>query len=72
VRNDVLQRFKKEMNILQTIRRRNANWIVHTFGTNCILKQVIEGKIERRIEVMGRQGRRRKQPLGDIREISGY
>jgi len=25
VRNDVLQRVKKEMNILQTIRRRNAN-----------------------------------------------
>jgi len=63
VRNDVLQRFKKEMNILQTIRRRNANWIVHTFGTNCILKQVIEGKTEGRIQVTERRGRRRKQQL---------
>jgi hypothetical protein len=39
---------------------------------NCILNQVIEGKIEGRIEVMGRQGRRRKQTLGDIKETLGY
>ena len=51
VRNDVLQRVKKEMNILQTVRRRNANWIVHTFRTNCIPKQVIDGKREGRIQV---------------------
>jgi hypothetical protein len=46
--------------------------IGHILCRNCILKQVIEGKIERNIEVIGRQGRRRKQPLGDIRETSGY
>jgi len=37
VRNDVLQRVRNEMNILQTIRRGNANWILHTFRRNCIL-----------------------------------
>jgi len=34
----------------------------------CFLKHVIEGKIERRILVMGRRGRRRKQLLHDLKE----
>jgi hypothetical protein len=33
-----------------------------------LLKHVIEGKIWPRIEVMGRQGRRQKQLLGDLKE----
>ena len=51
VRNEILQRVKDEMNILQTITRRNANWFGHAFHRNCILKQFIKGKIEGRIEV---------------------
>jgi hypothetical protein len=51
VRNKLLQRVKEEMNILQTIKRRNANWFGHTFHRNCILKQVIHRKIQERIEV---------------------
>jgi hypothetical protein len=39
---------------------------------NCLLKHVIEGKIEGRIEVMGRRGRRRKQLLDDLKEKRGY
>jgi hypothetical protein len=39
---------------------------------NCLLKQVIEGKIEGRIEVTGRQGRRSKQLLDDLNETRGY
>ena len=35
---------------------------------NCLLKHVIEGKIERR----GGPGRRRKQLLDDLEEIRGY
>jgi hypothetical protein len=35
---------------------------------NCLLKHVIEGKIEGIIEVTGRRGRRRKQPLDDLKE----
>jgi hypothetical protein len=35
---------------------------------NCFLKQVIEGKVERRIAVTGRRGRRRKQLLDDLKE----
>ena len=45
-----------------------ANWIGHIKRRNCLLKHVIEGKIERRIEVMGRRGRRRKQLLHDLKE----
>jgi hypothetical protein len=33
---------------------------------------VIEGNIEGRIEVTGRQGRRRKQLLDDLKEKLGY
>jgi hypothetical protein len=33
---------------------------------------VVEGKIEARIEAMGRRGRRRKQLLDDLKERIGY
>jgi len=35
---------------------------------NCLLKQVIEGKIE----VTGRRGRRRRKLLDDLKERRGY
>jgi hypothetical protein len=35
--------------------------------SNCLLKQVIEGKLEGRIEATGRQGGRRKQLLGELK-----
>ena len=54
-----LHRVKEERNILRTIKRSKANWIGHTLRKNCLLKQVIEGKIEVRIEVTGRRGGRR-------------
>jgi len=34
--------------------KKKANWIVHILGRNCLLKHVIEGKIEGGIEMMGR------------------
>jgi hypothetical protein len=55
VRNEVLQRVKKEKNITHTIKRRRANWIGQIWYTNCLLKYVIEGKIEGRIEVTERR-----------------
>jgi hypothetical protein len=39
---------------------------------NCLLKHVIEGKIERRIEVMERRGRRSKQLLDYLKEKREY
>ena len=42
------------MNILQEIRKRKANWIGHNLRRNCLLQQVIEGKIKGGIETTGR------------------
>jgi hypothetical protein len=43
------------------IKRRKANWIGCILRRNCLLKHVIEGKLEGRIEMTGRRGRRRTQ-----------
>jgi hypothetical protein len=58
---EVLRRVKEERNILETIKRRMAPWIVHVLRRNCLLKGVIEGNIEEWIEVTGRSARKRKQ-----------
>jgi hypothetical protein len=72
VRNEeVLQRVK-ESNIIHTVNGRKANWIGHVLCRSCLLKQVIEGKVEGRMEVTGRRGRRRKQLLDDLKEMRGY
>jgi hypothetical protein len=42
-------RFKEDWNILQTIKRRKANWIGHILHRNCLLKHVVEEKIEGKI-----------------------
>jgi hypothetical protein len=39
---------------------------------NYLLQQVIEGKIKGGIEVTGRQGRRYKKLLDDLKEWRGY
>jgi len=73
VRNEeVLQRVKEERNIMQTIRRRKTNWIGHILRRNCLLKHVIERKIEGMKEVTGRRGRRRKQLRNERKEKRGY
>jgi hypothetical protein len=58
---EVLHRVKEDRNVLRTIKRRKADWIGHSLRMNCCIKRVIEGRIEGRIEVMGRRGRRRNQ-----------
>jgi hypothetical protein len=55
VRNKVLQRVKEERNIIYTIKRRKANWIGHILRRNCLLKYVIQGKIEGKLGVTGRR-----------------
>jgi hypothetical protein len=39
---------------------------------NCLLRQVIEGKIKGKIEVTGRRGRRRRKLMDDLKEMRGY
>jgi hypothetical protein len=69
---EVLHRVKEERNIVHTIKRRKANWIGHILRRNCLMKHVIEGKLEGRIEMTGRRGRRRKQLLDDLKEKRRY
>jgi len=72
VRNaEVLQRIR-DRNILGTINRSKANWIGHLLRNNCLLQHVSEEKIEGRIEMMGRRGRRSKELLDDLKEKRGY
>jgi hypothetical protein len=52
---------KEKRNILQTIKRRNANWIEIILRRHCLVEHVNEGKTEVRIEVMGIRGKRRTQ-----------
>ena len=69
---EVLLRVKEQRNILHEIRKRKANWIRHILRRNCLLQRVIEGKIQGGTEVTGRQGRRRRKLLDDLKERGGY
>ena len=72
VRNEeVLLRFNEQRNFLHEIRKRKANWIGHILCRNCLLKQVIEGKIKGEMLVTRRRGRRRKL-LDDLKDRRGY
>jgi hypothetical protein len=53
IKNEVLRKVKEERNVLHTIKREKANWIGDILHRKCLLKHVIEGKIEKRVEVMG-------------------
>ena len=73
VRNEkVLLKVNEQRNILHEIRKRKAYWIGHILRRNCLLKQVIEGKIKGQIEVTRRQGRMRKKLLDDLKDGRGY
>jgi len=65
VKNEVLQRVMEERNILQTVKKGKSNGIGHILHRNCLLKYFTKGKIEERIEIMGRRGRRHKKLLDD-------
>ena len=72
VRNEeVLLRVKEQRNNLHEISKWKANWIGHIVCRNCLLQQVIEGKIKGGIEVTGRRGRRRKKLLDYLKERRG-
>ena len=73
VRNgEVLLRVNEQWNILHEIRKRKANLIGHILRRNCLLQQVIEGKIKGQIEAKRRRGRRCKKLLDDLKNRGGY
>jgi hypothetical protein len=59
---------KERRNILHEISKQKAYWIGHILHRNCLLQQVIEGKIKGRIKVTGR----RRKLLDDLKERRGY
>jgi hypothetical protein len=58
----------EQRNILHEIWKQKASWIGHILCRNCLLKQVIEGKIKGEMEVTRRRGRRRKKLLDDLKD----
>ena len=60
-----LPRGKEEIKTLHKIKGSKANYIGHILRRNCILKHVIEGKVEGR---MGRGGRINKKLLDDFKK----
>ena len=52
---EVLLRVNEQRNILHEIIKRKANWIGHILRRNCLLKQIIEGKIKGEMEVARRK-----------------
>jgi hypothetical protein len=73
VRNEeVLLIVKEQTNMLHEISKWEANWIGHILLRNCLLKQIIEGRIKGGIEVTGRRGRRCGKLLDDLNERGGY
>jgi hypothetical protein len=72
VKNEkALHRVEEERNILQSLKRGKVNWIGYTLYGNYFVKHDIEGKVERRIEVLGKLGRS-KQLQNEFKETGGY
>jgi hypothetical protein len=69
---EVSLRVKEQRNILLEISKRKANWIGHILRGNCLLRQVIKGKIKGEIEATGKQGKRRRKLLDYLKERRGY
>ena len=67
---EVLLRVNEQRNILHEIRKRKSNWIGRILSRNCLVKQIIEGKIKGQIEVTRRRGRRRKKLLDDLNPLA--
>jgi hypothetical protein len=63
---------KLQSYILGEISKLKANLIGHILLRNCLLQQVIEGKIKGWIAVTGRRGRRCRKLLDDLKERRGY
>ena len=57
---------------MRRVKRDKVNWIGYSWCGNCLLKQVIEGNVQGKIEVTGRRGRRCKQLIGERNEKRVY
>jgi hypothetical protein len=68
----------KYFRIMVSYAIRNNNYLTtticckHILHRNCLLRQVIEGKIKVGTEVTGRRGRRCRKLLDELKEETGY
>jgi hypothetical protein len=65
-------RVKEQRNILHEIRKRKANWIGHILRRNCLYYGLLKERYNGGTEATGRQGRRRRKLLDDLKERRGY
>jgi hypothetical protein len=72
LRNKVLQRVKKERNVLLTIKRRKDNWIGNILRRNCLLHSVIEVKMHRGKDRSDEKTEGRRKQLLDDLKMSKY
>jgi hypothetical protein len=69
VKNEgVLHIANEERCVLSTVKHRKADWICHNLRRKCLLKHVIEGKIDG----SKRRGGRRQQLLNDLQDERRY
>jgi hypothetical protein len=71
-RSTCLRVVSDESNIVHNTRRKKFNWIGRILRRNCLLKHIIEGKIEGAIKMTGRRIRRCKQLLNGLKERRAY
>jgi hypothetical protein len=67
LKNEIFPRVKLQSNILQTTKRKQAKWICHILRRKCLLRHVIDGKIDRKTAGTGRRGRKRKHVLDELK-----
>jgi len=68
VRDEVLRRVKEELNIFCTRRQSKTHWTGHILSRTCLLKLVVESKVER----AGKWGIQPKQVIFDLKEMRKY
>jgi hypothetical protein len=59
MKEEILRTVEEEGTILNILKRKNVDCIGHILRRNCLLKHVIEGNIERSIEMTERRGTKR-------------
>jgi hypothetical protein len=69
---EVLLRIKEQRNILHGINKRKANLIFSHFALKLLYTRSYWRKDKGGIEVTGRQGRRRRKVLDELKERRGY
>jgi len=68
---EALQRGKANVILLYTRQRRKAKWIGHILWRNCLLKQVMEEKVEGRTQAKEKGVTRYVQLMDDLKEMKG-